>query len=108
MKVTGSTPGTTDRARDVTGTGGSEQVGGAKERRRGSKTPAPGSEVTEKVAISGKARDTARAKELATAAPDIDETKVARLRAAIQGGSYSVDADQIADKLVDEHLGSAY
>jgi anti-sigma28 factor (negative regulator of flagellin synthesis) len=26
------------------------------------------------------------------------------LKAAIEGGSYKVDADKVADKLVDEHL----
>lgn len=34
----------------------------------------------------------------------VDEAKVARLQKMIDEGKYNVDADKIADKLVDDHL----
>ena len=39
---------------------------------------------------------------------DVNEEKVARLKAAIQNGSYKVDAEKIADKMVDEHIGTIF
>lgn len=36
----------------------------------------------------------------------VDEAKVARLQKLIDEGKYKVDADKIADRLVDEHLNT--
>jgi negative regulator of flagellin synthesis FlgM len=99
MKVTGTGPGSIDKTRDA---GGASGVSTTKEKRRGGTESA--GESSERVAISGKAKDLARAKEVAKSAPDVDEARVARLKAAIEGGSYKVDAERVADKLVDEHL----
>ena len=57
-----------------------------------------------KVSVSSRAQDMKKAKEVANAAPDVDETKVARLQKLIDEGKYKVDAKDIADKMVDEHL----
>ncbi len=57
-----------------------------------------------KVNVSDRARDIKKAKELATAAPDVDEAKVARLQKMIDDGKYKVEAKDIADKMVDEEL----
>lgn len=66
------------------------------------------SEVTKqedsKVSISNKAKESAQAKQIAKSASDVDEEKIQRLRAAIQNGTYKVNAEQIANRLVDEHL----
>lgn len=64
-------------------------------------TPAASSE------ISGKAKEAAKAKSVATATPDVREDKIAALKARIADGSYKVDSKAIADKMVDEHLASA-
>lgn len=56
-----------------------------------------------KVELSTRAQDMKRAKELATPSNDIDEAKVARLQALIDSGKYKVDAEAIADRLLDEH-----
>lgn len=55
-----------------------------------------------KVNLSERAQDIKRAKELALAAPDIREDKVARLQKLIDEGNYKVDAKDVADKMVDE------
>ncbi|QDK36587.1 flagellar biosynthesis anti-sigma factor FlgM [Bdellovibrio sp. NC01] len=57
-----------------------------------------------KVELSPKAQEAKRIKELAMAAPDVDEAKVAKFRELIDKGQYKVDAKSIADKMVDEHL----
>ncbi len=57
-----------------------------------------------KVDLSPRAQDMKKAKEIATATPDIDEEKVARLQKLIDSGNYSVGAKDIADKMVDEEL----
>lgn len=57
-----------------------------------------------KVNLSPRAQEMKRIQELATAAPDVDEAKVARLQKMIDEGKYKVDAKEIADKMVDEQL----
>lgn len=102
MKITGSGPNSISEKTKAAG------VEGAKEKRRPSPTRAPEIEtgVSEKVAISGRAKEAAQAKEIAKNAADVDEARVAKLKAAIRNGTYEVDADKIADRLVDEHLST--
>ncbi len=56
-----------------------------------------------KVELSSRAQDIKKARELATPSNDIDEAKVARLQAMIDKGEYKVNAEAIADRLLDEH-----
>lgn len=57
-----------------------------------------------RVELSPRAQEAKRIKELAMSAPDVDEAKVAKFRKLIDEGKYKVDAEAIADKMVDEHL----
>ncbi len=57
-----------------------------------------------RVELSPKAQEAKRIKEIATAAPDVDEAKVAKFRQLIDEGKYKVDAKAIAERMVDEHL----
>ncbi|HMN67610.1 MAG TPA: flagellar biosynthesis anti-sigma factor FlgM [Bdellovibrionales bacterium] len=56
------------------------------------------------VNLSEQAQMMSRAKEIASEPMSVDEAKVARLQKMIDEGRYKVDAQSIADKLVDEHL----
>lgn len=56
------------------------------------------------VAISGQARQIQRAREVALAAPDVREEKVAELKAMIKAGTYAVDSRKVAEKLLAEEL----
>jgi negative regulator of flagellin synthesis FlgM len=60
--------------------------------------------ASSKVDVSPKAQEAKKIKELAMAAPDVDEAKVARFRQMIDEGKYKVDAKAVADRLVDEEL----
>lgn len=57
-----------------------------------------------KVAVSPRAQEAKRIKELAMAAPDVDEAKVAKFRQMIDEGKYKIDAKAIADRMVDDHM----
>ncbi len=57
-----------------------------------------------KVALSPRAQELKKAKELATPHGDINEAKVARLQKLIDEGKYKVDSEAVADRLVDEHF----
>lgn len=57
-----------------------------------------------KADISARGKEFARAKEVAGAAPDVREEKIAELKRRIAAGKYGVDADAVADKLVDDHI----
>lgn len=57
-----------------------------------------------RVELSPRAQEAKRIKELAMAAPDVDEAKVAKFRKLIDEGKYNIDAKAIADRMVDEHL----
>lgn len=54
--------------------------------------------------ISAKGKEFAKAKAVANGAPDVREEKIAALKARIAEGKYKVDADAIADRMVDDHL----
>ncbi len=56
--------------------------------------------------ISAKAREFAKAKEVASSAPDVREQRIADIKARIASGKYEVNSQAIADKLVDEHVSS--
>lgn len=58
--------------------------------------------------ISDAARLMKQASDIAHSVPDIRADKVAELKKRIADGNYNVDAGQIADKLVDEHLLSDF
>ena len=61
-------------------------------------------EKAAKADISSRAREFSRAKEVAAATPDVREEKVAELKRRIQSGNYSIDANAVADRMVNEHL----
>lgn len=55
------------------------------------------------VNVSERAKQIQKATEIAKQ-ETVDEAKIARLQKLIDGGEYKVDAEQIADRLVNEHL----
>ncbi len=57
-----------------------------------------------KTEISPRAQELAKAKAVATSAPDTREAKIAELKARIAEGRYKVDNEAIADRMVDDHL----
>lgn len=58
-----------------------------------------------KVDIPDAIKDFSRIKKVADAAPPIDNSeKIARLKAQIQAGTYNVDADAIADKIMEQEF----
>lgn len=68
---------------------------------------AKGAEEAEKSArteISGRAREMAKAKDVATTAPDVREEKIQELRRRMAEGKYKVDPNALADKIVEDHL----
>lgn len=58
-----------------------------------------------KVDVSERAQQIKKAKDIASKdLNSVDEAKVARLQKMIDEGKYKVDAEALADRLVDEHL----
>lgn len=66
-------------------------------------SPEEGGAAT-KVNLSDRALEAKKIKELAMAAPDVDQAKVEKFRKLIDEGKYKVDANAVADKMVDEEL----
>ncbi len=64
-------------------------------------------EASARVNVSQMAKDSNRISELAKNAPDVDADKVAKFKALINSGQYSVNAKAIADKMVDQELDMA-
>lgn len=60
------------------------------------------------VDISDQAHLMKAAREMVYATPDIQADKVSDLKRRIKDGSYRVDSQAVADKLVDEHLTSNF
>ena len=62
---------------------------------------------TDTVVISDAAKKVQEARAQLDDIPDVREDKVAELRNQIQNGTYQVDAEKTADKLLKEHLRNA-
>ncbi len=60
------------------------------------------------VEISDKARLMQKAAEAVRQAPEVRSDRVAALKKSISEGTYRVDSEAVADKLVDEHLQSFF
>jgi negative regulator of flagellin synthesis FlgM len=65
---------------------------------------APQGADASKVAVSNRAQEAKKIKEMALAAPDVDQAKVEKFRKLIEDGKYKVDAKAVADKMVDDEL----
>ncbi len=63
---------------------------------------------TDTVVISDAAKRIQEARAQLDEIPDVREDKVAELRNQIQNGTYKIDAEKTAEKLLKEHLGNAF
>jgi len=63
-----------------------------------------GAQAVEKVDLSAKAKEIQRVKKLLDEIPAVREEKVQALKSQIANGSYQVDPDKIAEKMVGEAL----
>jgi flagellar biosynthesis anti-sigma factor FlgM len=91
---------------DKAGAAANKSIGGAGAAKADALLNATAGNDATKVEVSPRAQEAKRIKELAMAAPDVDEAKVAKFRKLIDEGKYNIDAKAIADKMVDEHLES--
>ncbi|MDL1962759.1 MAG: flagellar biosynthesis anti-sigma factor FlgM [Deltaproteobacteria bacterium] len=62
----------------------------------------------DKVVLSSKAREIQEAKKLLNSLPDIREEKVAHLKEQIKNGTYHIEGDKIAVKMLNESLSIEY
>lgn len=62
-----------------------------------------GTAPTDSVEISGRARELARARQAAEAAPDVRAELVARIKQQVESGTYEVSADLVARALLERH-----
>jgi negative regulator of flagellin synthesis FlgM len=62
----------------------------------------------DKVSLSSRVRELQAARTAAAAIPEVREEKVAAIRAQIEAGTYVVDGEKIADKMIAEALLNAH
>lgn len=70
----------------------------------GAETKTAGEKTADKVDLSSLKEEVARLKAKAKEAPDIDEEKVARIKKALESGTYHVDATAVARSILKDHL----
>jgi len=63
---------------------------------------------TESVKLSPKARDIQKVREIMEATPEIREEKVGQFKREIEAGTYSVQGDKVAEKMIRESLIDAF
>ncbi len=103
MKVSNKPSGPMQNAEALkTKTVGAESILEAK---KGKSPAVESSEMAKsaRVDVSSRAQDIRKAKELSTPNAGVDEAKVARLQALIDKGEYKVNAEAIAERMLDEH-----
>ena len=90
----------------LTGIENAKQKGmdGAKDKKESSSLGAVELKDSSSINLSERAQRMNKAKEIATKADDINHEKVAQLQKLIDEGNYKVDAEAVADRLVDQHL----
>ncbi len=66
--------------------------------------PAGHTAAADKVELSAKAKELQAAREAIAKMEDVDHEKVARIKAQLKAGTYKVDADKIAGKMIEEAL----
>lgn len=103
MRVSGYGQGKIDKSQSTHET---DKAGGAKTTSKNKAKNA--SHGSDKVEVSSRAKEAAMAKAIASDAPDVNESKIEKLKESIRSGSYKVDGKAIADKMVDEHLTAAF
>lgn len=92
---------------DLTDLGKADKVSDQKSLKGTSVKPTENAEdiiSASRVEVSPQAQQAKKIKELALAAPDVDAEKVARFRNLIDSGQYKVDANAVADRMVDDHM----
>lgn len=70
---------------------------------RNARTAAESAKTTDRVQISSKGKDFQTAKSAIAGTPDIREELTAPIKAKIQSGTYSVDNETFADKLLKKY-----
>lgn len=68
----------------------------------GGSPDAPKASGSDKVNVSGKSKGVAELLGLVSAQPEVRTEKVAELKQSIHDGTYSVDAEKLAGKIIDE------
>lgn len=85
-----------------------ENMSGANKNRslqkKGSLDPSGNHEGGAAVEISDNARLVTKAMAAVRSTPDLSANKVADLKKRIQEGNYKVDAEKVAEKILEEHL----
>lgn len=83
--------------------GGLKDIGAKRIKSDGEKVSSAELAESTKINVSPRARQVNKAMEIAKD-DSVDEAKIARLQKMIDGGEYKVDAEAVADRLVNEHL----
>ena len=82
-----------------------KNIGKEKNRAQSSPNGAPKEVLTEdKVALSSEAKQIQAAKRIVDSLPDIREEKVAEIRERIENGTYRVDSEKIAFRMIKESI----
>jgi negative regulator of flagellin synthesis FlgM len=70
------------------------------DRAKGEKSGAEG----DKVKLSNRSKEFAKAAAVVETSPEVRTEKVDSLKAKVNSGEYKIDPDQVAQKMVEEHL----
>jgi len=109
MKVTNNTnPNPYQSESMVEGVKSGQKAGSSKALESGLAKTGEGHSFGAEVEISDNAKLMRQASDIAKAAGEIRRDKIAALKKSIQDGTYQVDAKEIADRLVDEHLNADF
>lgn len=88
---------------------GTERTQKAHHTKRSEKADAPAeasrsSTTGAETEISAKGKELAKAREVASSAPDVREEKIAEIKQRMAGGNFKVDPHAVAERMVDQHL----
>jgi len=101
---TNSSPVQSSEAKHTGKAGAAKDAKDKKTDRAGGAVASPSDAVKNDISTRGK--EMARATSAAQSAPDVREDRIAELKKRIADGNYKVDANAVADRMVDDHLSA--
>ena len=104
MKITHNKVGQNLNLRDIVKSDTVTKTNSALDSNSSSKVGPEVGALAKEINFSPEAQRLQKAKEAVISAPDINREKVEKLKQMVQAGTYKVDAEAVAERMLQEHL----
>jgi negative regulator of flagellin synthesis FlgM len=94
-----------DNSRSIASSKGTANSTPTADKVQSDSTTAPAASTADQVTLTGSARTLQKLSEAVASAPVVDTAKVAQIKEALQNGTYQINTQSVADKLLQSESG---